>query len=143
MIYRLINPSDGIFFEGDDDRVAFVACVLLGRGRYALEKEDGEHACPLMLFASEAEFEECCKRAGVFPVGEYLSGHRTEVAAFLRTVLYTREKETIGLFNASVASLSEEARREARTRYNEERRSSSNNIGAVCLELAEALELIP
>lgn len=141
MIYKLINPSDGVLFEGDDDKIAFVACFLLSQGHYGMEDiADGRVVCPLLVFGGRAAFERDCEAAGVHPIKEYFAAHKKEVAAFLRTAFYGREVEDLKAFKAVVEHMSAEERRSALLKHNEAKRSSLSNIGAVCAELADELE---
>lgn len=57
MLYEIINPSDPYTLRADDLRTAAVACVLLGRGHYALNPlEAGGEVVPLMLLGTADEW---------------------------------------------------------------------------------------
>ena len=42
MKYEIINPSDKCYIFADDQRLAIIACSLLGGGMYGLKNESGE-----------------------------------------------------------------------------------------------------
>lgn len=55
--YKLVNPSDAYTLLADDFEVATAACLLLGRGQYALKPEghDGE-GVPIFLFGGAGDW---------------------------------------------------------------------------------------
>lgn len=56
MKYELVNPSDQVFFEAEDDKVAFMASLLVGNGQYAAKRTDnGEIAVGFYLLGISAE----------------------------------------------------------------------------------------
>ena len=42
MKFEIINPSDKCYIFADDQRLAIIACSILGRGMYGLKNEHGE-----------------------------------------------------------------------------------------------------
>lgn len=52
--YEIINPSDKCFIYADDERLAKIACVVLGRGWYGLENENGETVINIMESLNDA-----------------------------------------------------------------------------------------
>jgi hypothetical protein len=50
MKYELINPSDPIFFEAPNLKIATLACLYVGNGSYGAKPEDGSEEVPLLIF---------------------------------------------------------------------------------------------
>lgn len=53
MIYNLINPSDAITFKSDSDKIAFVCALILGSGKFGMERADNKEVQSPLLFLSE------------------------------------------------------------------------------------------
>lgn len=49
MKFEIVNPSDPYTMQADDLRIAALACILLGEGKYGLRSEDGSTAMPLFI----------------------------------------------------------------------------------------------
>jgi hypothetical protein len=49
-IYILKNPSDMITFVANNDKIAFMCALLVGRGRYGCENLTTKEEIPTMLF---------------------------------------------------------------------------------------------
>lgn len=56
MRFELINPSDKIFLDADDLRVAQIAALYAGEGYYGLNDENGEQVFGLIAFGGSEEF---------------------------------------------------------------------------------------
>lgn len=132
-IYELINMSDAVCFETADEEALCVAVLLLGSGRYGLECGDRK-VLGLAMFGAAAE--KAAERAA-----EFLSvpGNGARCAAALRTAIYCSPSERRALA-AAFEALPPEARQKALTKFNDERRSSLNDIGQACEHLASGLE---
>ena len=89
MKYEIINPSDKCFITAHDERLAKIACAVLGQGWYGLRYQDGDTVMyPLQpldeaLGVGEDEIKEIIDRnrgtlADVFSSFEY-EGERTSL----------------------------------------------------------------
>lgn len=56
MRFELINPSDKIFLNADDLRVAQIAALYAGKGYYGLNDENGEQVFGLIAFGGSEDF---------------------------------------------------------------------------------------
>ena len=122
MIYDLSNPSDAVTFVGDDSTLAGVAALILGHGAYGLTDEQGATVLPVMLFGG---VEKWLEEQRIGDLGDYLNANRTRMADFLDSVRY--------------CDVSERKRYGDAVQFDDDRRTSMNNIGANCKKLAERL----
>jgi hypothetical protein len=136
-LYELINPSDAICFETNDEEALNAGVLLLGGGWYGLIREDGVKTLPITPFGDEAE--AAAKRVSGFL--DQPDGPR-RVAAALRTVLYCKMRDRLAL-DAALAGVPDEHRQAAIAKFNDTKRTSLNDIGARALSLAEHFEKGP
>jgi len=130
-LFEVINPSDPITFEADDPDIAALAGLLLGSGRYGVVDEDGNEALPLYLFGmSDEEAERVVK-----PRAE--KGKTPEGKAALVAALDSFAVCSMSSRKAMRAALGSD--REALRRWNEEKRSSMNNICGRAAKLADSM----
>lgn len=134
MIYELINPSDAVTFDTDDEEALCVAVTILGEGWYGLERQDGTQALGICAMGNAVD-------GAMARVQKFFQepSYRERMAAALRTVLYCSKSSRAAL-NAAFAPLGEDERRAAVDRFNDKKRGSMNNIGKACLAYAEKLE---
>lgn len=52
--YEIINPSDKCFIYAADERLAKIACAVLGNGWYGLKDENGETVISIMESLNDA-----------------------------------------------------------------------------------------
>lgn len=130
VIYEIVNPSDKMTIEAEDERVAQAATLLLGEGRVGLRNGAGETVLPLFLFGGA---DEWCRSH--FPEGlsSFIGAHRAALAKCLLSLIYV----SVEARGAVIAELGSDV--EARTRYNDERRTSLTNYWAAASALAEGL----
>lgn len=133
--YELINPSDAICFETEDEEALRIAVMILGDGWYGLERDDGAKVLSVVAFSADSV------NAAAAECHEFLKveQNKRRMAAALRTVLYCHLKDRVAL-EAAFADLPEEQRRAAVARFNDQKRTSLNDIGARALSLAEHFE---
>lgn len=130
MIYELLNPSDEVTFEADDPRVAVAVCVVLGDGKYGLEADSGnrEDGFPLLLSSTEAATDKALAAhgfsGGVVELVAFMSTEAARIADALDTLAYCSMADRKAMF-AAVGS-----DRAALLRWNDEKRTSLNDIGA-------------
>lgn len=138
-IYEIINPSDKATFEAPDDNIAAAAALLLGDGFYGCEREDGQSLHTLVAFGGKPAVEHCLGL--YFPngdLGAFLDERGADVAAALDTLMYCGASERKAL-NVALDGLGEAERLERLRKYNDERRTSLNDINAAAARLAANL----
>lgn len=129
-IYEIINPSDPVTLEAEDVAVAQAAVLLLGRGQMGLTDEDGEEVLPLLLFGGYEKWAKDNK----FDLTATLDKRATEVADCLESAVCADLSDRKAVL-AAVGGHGKEALR----RYNDEKRSSLNDICGVAFSLAKAI----
>jgi hypothetical protein len=130
MIYEIVNPSDPITIEADDLVIAQVATIILGRGRYGLTDESGNEVLPLFLFGG---FDQWAKK-NQFDVDKIMKERWAEIADCLETTVVVGISERRAIL-AAVGSHG----KEAIERFNDERRSSMNDISGYAHKIAERI----
>jgi hypothetical protein len=138
MILEIQNPSDEVTIETDDIVVAGVAMLLVGRGQYGLENEEGETVFPIMLFGGVDKWLE---DNGIKDLHEYLQTNKDKLVKVLKSCVYGR----IGsrqLFESAISKMTLTDALKYREEWNDKKRSSMNNIGKNCLYYAEKMEAL-
>jgi len=135
MILEIINPSDKITLESDDAMAAGIAILLISKGMYGLVAEDGSTIFPILAFGGLDEF---IKEKQITSIDDFIDKNKDAMIAALDSVLYGGISDR-KLFDLATNVMSIEDKREFRVKWNEEKRSSMNNIGEVCLKYAEKL----
>jgi hypothetical protein len=136
MIYEVINPSDEVTIESEDELVACVAILTLGNGKLGLTRADGGRSLPLFIFGGA---EEWLAEKGIpVPGGfrDYLTARALDIAAVLESAMCC----SAGTRAAVLAAVGDDPakRVEALARFNDTKRSSLNNICGAAHELAAA-----
>ena len=141
-LYEIVNPSDKCCIEALNDKIAFVAILLLGEGKYGCEKEDGTSLPSLMLFATEQQILQTLEKVeiGSGPtiserLESFLNEHGNDVVSAWESITYCSMSARKGLM-AAFEGLPDKVERLAK--YNDERRSSLNDIGEYAHHLASA-----
>jgi len=141
MLYEIINMSDAYTIEANDLELAFVACILLGRGQYAFEplSDDGVKV-PFFMFGGIDEF---CQKHFSKSSGAILDGvmetRSNELADCLDSCLIGGKDNRQTYFDG-LALIDDPAKREIwRKKWHDERRSSLNDIGGRAYEMANKL----
>ena len=97
MIYELINPSDEITFEAEDDLIAKICALVVGHGRYGLHRitEDGEPMEIMLPFLSWPTLEQVIEIIGK-DINELLMENNEKVIACFKSfaVCPVKERET-------------------------------------------------
>ena len=136
MIFELVNPSDAVTFECEDVRVACVAVLVLGEGKYGLTDTKGDSVLPLFMFGGmdpvNAWFKE---QHDIDDVMEWMNAHLEEMATFLDSMVYGSVKER-QLFLDAVSKMNAEDAADFKEKWFDQKRSSMNNIGRACAAYA-------
>src|SRR5262245_43053533 len=125
-VYELINPSDAVCFETADEEALCMGVLFLGNGLYGLRC--GERDVLGLVAFSPADSEEAAKRLDSFMAQP---DAKKRIAATLRTAIYCKPGEWRAL-SAAFATLAPEDRVKAVAKFNDERRSSLNDISRAC-----------
>lgn len=126
MLYEIINPSDSVTLEADDVDVARAACLLLGEGKYALHNENDEEVMPLLFLGG---FEEWIAEHD-FNLERINDTQRPALIACLESASCCSPKDR----RAIRAAIGDDPA--ALARYNDEKRSSLNDICGFAHKLA-------
>jgi hypothetical protein len=113
MLYEIVNPSDPITFEAEDPKVATAVGILLGRGAFSVEDTFGDYE-------------------------KWNSENRLAVAEALESVMVCEISDRRAL-NAEFEGLSRDEKVARLRRFNDEQRSSMNDIAGAAFSAAEQL----
>jgi len=142
MLYEIINPSDAYTIEAKDLEIAFVACVLLGRGQYAFEPigDDEGVKIPFFMFGGTDDF---CQKHFAKSAGAVLDGvmetRAGELAECLDSCLIGGKSNRQLYFDGLALIDDPDKREQWKVRWHDERRSSLNDIGGRAYEMAKRL----
>lgn len=137
--YEIINPSDHVMLTADesDELLVAIAVLTIGNGKAGVVRDDGVEVLPLMLFGgSDIWLKD--KGLTIDSIGAWMRSNRTKIAAILETVFYGSISEAKAL-DAALTELPRDQAIAARSKYNDEKRSSLNDWGAACLSCAKTL----
>ena len=129
MMYEVINPSDAVFLEHNDDLEAAMAAMILGEGKYGLEDADGKTVLPICLFPGQAT--EWMEGHGI-DLGAYLNANSAVLASCLESAIYgplPKDEPVLLALRANPEALAE---------HNDKGRSSMNDIVHRAQSLAHA-----
>jgi hypothetical protein len=116
IICELANPSDAVTFVVTDKWIAAAGIILLGNGKYALIDADG------------------------IPDPEAFVGENSEaIADFLLTYAYGSIGDRQD-FDKAVSMMTPEKASEFRAWHADKKRTSMNNIGRACEQIAKQLK---
>jgi len=89
MIYEFITPSDAITFIADNDKIAFIVCLLIGEGKAGCHREDGESLNTMTAFTPESGRKEIYEQyCGTEDVNACFEENIQEVALSLLSFAY-------------------------------------------------------
>lgn len=141
-LYEIVNPSDKCCIEAANDKVAFITVLALGEGQYGCKKEDGSDVPTLMLFYNEKQILEVFDTIGMGAgdtiserMEAFIKENGNEVVDALESITYCSMSTRKSLMVA-FEGLPDKVQRLAK--YNDERRSSLNDIGKYAHGLAAA-----
>lgn len=140
MLFSIVNPSDAYTLETDSFEAAALATLLVGRGQYALEAlDDGGKEMPLFLFGGLEEWWTATfKKTFSASVDDALVNPAAVIAAADSVVIgSSADRRT---YNAALVAIDDPGKRQTFIdRWNDEKRSSLNDIGAGFRRLAKQL----
>jgi len=138
VIYEIVNPSDAVTIEAEDSFLASVAVIVLGHGAYGLYDEDDRMVLPLFRFENGEKLVAWLHENGVNPdeMKQFYVKHGEELATIMESVVYGKIADRKAIL-AMTEKMTKADKIKALARYNDEKRSSTNDIGAAALELAK------
>jgi hypothetical protein len=91
VLYEISNPSDAITIEHDDEMVASVAVLFVGKGAYGLKRTDGTQAMPIFLLGGAQDW--LASRS--IDLDSYVPAHLADIASALESVRYVRTQTSL------------------------------------------------
>lgn len=138
MIYEIINPSDAVTIEAEDSLLASVAVIILGEGAYGLYDEDDRAVLPIFRFSDPEKLMRWLSDNGISPdkIDEFYAKNGEEMATILESVVYGKVADRKAIL-AMTKNMTKTDKAKALADYNDEKRSSMNDIGTAALALAK------
>lgn len=140
MLFEIVNLSDPVTIEADDEKVAMAAVLMLGEGNYGLRAEDGRLVMPVLLLLNEAQLDAwMVENLGFAVVGlsDFAEAHIAQIVACYETALVGDLQTRRSIIAALKAGGGDFAK--ARDTWNDEQRSSMNDICGACFRRAAHL----
>ena len=140
-LWNIINPSDPYTLRADDLDVAFCVCAFLGMGKYALREIGGaERYVPADLFGG---YNAWCQETFLCSVdelfGRVMREKRDAVIASLDSVVVGNPTDRAA-HEKGLALIDDPAKHaEWKAAWHDDRRSSTNDIGAQAQSLAKQI----
>lgn len=149
-LWDLINPSDRVTFRAADLQIALFVAIAVGDGAYGATEilENGEAGLkvPLFLMNGRNAADDFCMENWNLPWEQVeatvISDRPKELCEALSSFIYGDAGDR-KLIEELLAALPDEATRETRlAEWNDERRSSMNNIAGRANQLAKVVREI-
>jgi len=141
MIYSVINPSDAMTIEADDDLIAAIAGLNLGEGRIGIDDENGKTVLPILTFGGDRAFLSWLQTVGIDSVEDLRPicvERKDEIAACLESIVYGSVTDRKG-FIVTTESMEHHDRLIAAEKWNDIHRSSMSNYSKSAFALAKAM----
>lgn len=136
-LYEIINPSDEYTMEAEDFREAAVALLSISTafGLREIGNDKGQEMPPFIFGGMDAWLKEHICPDG--DVQRFMAEHNSGIAAALNSVLIGGVRDR-RLFQAAMEAIPDAEAREAfRVKWQDEKRTSTNDIGAAAWAMAE------
>ena len=139
MIYEIINPSDECTIEASNEVLACCAVIVIGEGAYGLYDENGKAAMPIFLMSDAQRLIDWLEKNGVDPnkMDEFYAQNGVEMATILESIAYGSIKDRKSILAVCEGKTQKETLA-ALAKWNDEKRSSMNDISSRCHQLAKA-----
>lgn len=137
MLYDIINPSDTMSFRAPDLQVAALSMFLLSDGKFGADcREGGGEDVPIFLLGgAQAWWDEKFDTS----IDETIIRRAVDVADALDSIVYGDWGSRPHFEQQLKAFEDEQARRDFIETWNDEHRSSMNNVVEVASGIAEQL----
>lgn len=148
MLYRIINPSDEYTFTADTDHVAALVGLILGKGKYWIERITGgpegaghlgaEMVLPLMLLGANTDALDALDTLDIDinRLSEHIEESSDDLIEAFKTVAIVGPEERLNYEAKLVEADDPEA---FAATWHDARRSSLNDIRTRALDAAKAL----
>jgi len=136
MLYELINMSDKITFEASSDQVATICTLYLGNGSFGCDNEQGETVCDLMAFGTEEMLKELYRKLDINPT-TFIAENTKDVVACYRSFAICRISDRKAMMKIVEMGADKQ---KALAAWNEEKRTSLNDICQAAFDIAGRLE---
>lgn len=103
--YEIINPSDKCFILADDERLAIIACALLGNGMYGMINEKEETVLP--PFVPVDVILNLTEDA----INRLINNHSSELADVFESFCYESERTSLNDLEAKAKKYAEALRK--------------------------------
>lgn len=140
MIYYLVNPSDVITFEADDENV-LMAGVLALSARVGLDSIGGGDTIMFPFMADKATQQQWLDDRFGGDLVKFREAHANEVADAVSSILYGSPSDR-NLFQLATKKMTPEETEIFRAEWNDKKRSSMNDYHKICMEAARRLREI-
>lgn len=107
MKYEIINPSDKCFITAHDERLAKIACAVLGQGWYGLRYQDGDTVMYPLQPLDEA------LGVGEDEIKEIIDRNRGALADVFSSFEYEDERTSLNDIGATATAYAKALRKEA------------------------------
>lgn len=147
MLFEIVNPSDKVLIESDDETVAAFAVLLLGNGMFGLRRADApsrpmrsqedyqdDTVLPILGFSGIGGLDAWLHAKGICSPQDmetWQREHVRQLADCYGSAFYGSPSEKRALDDA-LAGLPADEIKKRRAAYNDKRRSSMTNIGSAC-----------
>lgn len=140
MIFEVINPSDKYTIETDSWDVACLACLILGKGQYALEEIGGKYYMPFFIMGGLEEWIEDEFDVDLMQFMKNTKKKQAEIIDCLNSIVIgDRDAYTRGLESLSGEDAAQNA---FKTAWRDSHRSSLNDIGTYAKNYAAKMREI-
>jgi uncharacterized protein YukE len=139
VIYEVVNPSDQCTIEAENELLACCAIVVLGEGAYGLYDEKGTAILPIFLLQDPQRLIDWLNERGISPdkMDEFYAKNGEEVADILESIAYGSIQERKAILAVCEGKSAKETKA-ALAKWNDEKRSSLNDISKACRQIAKA-----
>jgi len=134
-----MNPSDECTIEAQNELLACCAVIVLGEGNYGLYDEGGKAILPIFRFSDPQRLMDWLQERGIAPekMDEFYAKNGVEMAEILESVAYGSIKDRKSILAVCEGKTDAETKA-ALTKWNDEKRSSLNDISKACHQIAKA-----
>ena len=131
-VYEIINPSDCVTLETSNELAAVAVALLLGKGCFGLTRDDDESVCPILLFSGVEATEQFIHDTFSISQGEtldpWIAENELDVIECFEFAMYC-SMSTRKALAAAFEGMKREEKLARLAKFNDERRSSMNDIG--------------
>ena len=125
-VYEFIQPSDSITFLAEDNKIAFVSALLLGRGQAGCRNtaSEDENIPSMMICMNEKQCEETRLSYLGETLSEYLDKNKAKIVECFESFSYASVEERKMSDDAIAAITDEEKLKEFKNTHEDRNRSS-------------------